>query len=61
MYEGELRICSACGYGRGFHVWLEPVGQQTRIGLICPSCGQSYRIGWVVPEMAGGAQRGEVY
>ena len=61
--DTTIRICPACGYGRGFHLYLEPAtsGSGANIGLICPSCGQSYRLGWFVPEALGELRRGEVY
>ncbi|GAB6062713.1 MULTISPECIES: hypothetical protein [Deferrisoma] len=45
----EFRVCPSCGYGRGFHVYLRPEGEGSmRVGLICPSCGASFDLGWVV-------------
>ncbi len=37
----DFRVCTTCGYGRGFHLSIKG---QTAI-LICPSCGSSYDIG----------------
>ena len=53
----EFRLCPACGYGRGFHVWLRQEDDAFRIGLICPSCGASYDLGWVSREVEGGRVR----
>jgi uncharacterized protein YbaR (Trm112 family) len=48
----ELRVCPNCGYERGFHVHLRRLpDNRIRIGLICPSCGQSYDIGWITADM----------
>ncbi len=44
----EIRVCPACGYGRGFHVFFQPDGNRAKVGLICPSCGMSYQLGWQV-------------
>jgi len=38
----QFRICPACGYKRGFHVYLIQDDRGGRLGLICPSCGASY-------------------
>jgi transcription elongation factor Elf1 len=43
----EFRICTTCGYRRGFHVhFRETADSGVVIGLICPNCGQSYELGW---------------
>jgi len=42
----ELRVCPACDYERGFHVFFKKAKGKTRIALICPQCGQSYNTGW---------------
>ncbi len=47
----DFRVCPQCGYGRGFHVYFTEAENGHRIGLICPSCGQSYDLGWVVQEL----------
>ncbi len=44
----EFRVCAACGYGRGFHVFFRHKEGEMRIGLICPNCGQSYDTNWTV-------------
>ena len=43
----EFRVCTSCGYQRGFHVSFQetPVGGVV-IVLICPNCGQSFDLGW---------------
>ena len=41
-----FHICDACGYERGFHVSFEGTDAYHEILLICPSCGQRYRVGW---------------
>jgi len=53
----EFRVCPSCGYGRGFHVWLRQEGEAFRIGLICPSCGASYDVGWLTRDVGGGEAR----
>ena len=48
----EFRVCSSCGYQRGFHVFFRDTGEgQVAIGLICPDCGQSYDIGWQTKDV----------
>ncbi len=47
----EFRICPACGYERGFHVSFRAEGDRVALGLICPSCGQSYDIGWKTKDI----------
>ncbi|HSR36003.1 MAG TPA: hypothetical protein VLL73_02395 [Desulfurivibrionaceae bacterium] len=43
----EFRVCTTCGYQRGFHVhFREAAGGGVIIGLICPNCGQSFELGW---------------
>jgi hypothetical protein len=54
----DFRICRECGYTRGFHVYFKPDGEQHRIGLICPSCGRSFDVGWVTPRLEGPAKAG---
>lgn len=54
----EFRVCRVCGYGKGFHVYVREQEQGNKIGLICPSCGQSYDIGWVLPESAESVEKG---
>ncbi|RMF46603.1 MAG: hypothetical protein D6751_04695 [Deltaproteobacteria bacterium] len=44
----EIRVCQQCGYQRGFHVSVRLSGDQGRLVLICPGCGQSYDPGWKV-------------
>ncbi|GAB4279179.1 MAG: hypothetical protein Kow0092_34990 [Deferrisomatales bacterium] len=57
MDAAEFRTCPACGYGRGFHVFFRKDGPAVGIGLICPSCGQSYDLGWSSREVAGAEAR----
>ncbi|WP_321417127.1 hypothetical protein [uncultured Methanomethylovorans sp.] len=48
----ELRVCLNCGYERGFHVFFRRLPKsRMHIGLICPSCGQSYDIGWITADI----------
>lgn len=54
----EFRICRECGYSRGFHVYFKPEGTQHCIGLICPSCGRSFDIGWFIPRLEGFPEAG---
>jgi uncharacterized protein YbaR (Trm112 family) len=54
----EFRVCRVCGYEKGFHVYFREKEDGHRIGLICPSCGQSYEIGWIVPGLAETAEKG---
>ena len=58
----EIRVCPACGYGRGFHVSFQPDGDRMQVHLICPSCGQSYALGWSVDVPADARlQEGPAY
>ncbi len=51
--KDSFRVCLNCGYQRGFHVYFKKVsGGKARLGLICPSCGQSYDIGWVTADIS---------
>lgn len=60
--DSAFRICTRCGYGRGFHVSFEPGGGgSARLVLICPSCGQSYRLGWLLPAADLQPRAGELY
>jgi len=54
----EFRVCRVCGYEKGFHVYFREHEKGHKIGLICPSCGQSYDIGWIVPDLADTAEKG---
>jgi len=61
----EFRTCPACGYERGFHIYFsaleEGVGPAA-IGVICPSCGQSYDLGWLTRDVPGTqARQGPVF
>ena len=49
----EFRVCPACGYGRGFHLFFRNKGKRMAIGLICPDCGQSFDPGWNVSASSG--------
>ncbi len=57
----EFRICPQCGYGRGFHVYFKPQGARHGIGLICPSCGRAYDIGWLVQRLEGEPETGPCF
>lgn len=41
----EIRVCPACNYQLGFHLSLHVEFGKGMVHLICPSCGQSYRLG----------------
>ncbi len=45
---GEFYVCEKCGYDKGFHVSFNPEKSEFTIILICPQCGQKYRVGWSV-------------
>lgn len=58
----EIRVCPACNYGRGFHVAFQPEGEKMAVALICPGCGQSYKLGWSVDVSADAKlEKGVVY
>lgn len=58
----EFRTCPACGYERGFHVYFKDAEEGLGIGLICPSCGQSYDLGWVARDVSGAEpEKGPVF
>ena len=42
----ESHISDKCRYERGFHVSFERKDDDHEIVLICPSCGQRYRVEW---------------
>ena len=46
--EKEFYICDNCGYNKGFHVSFIKQGEHFEIVLICPECGQKYKINWKV-------------
>jgi len=47
--EKEFHICDNCGYDKGFHVSF--IKQEYyEIVLICPQCGQRYKIGWKIKD-----------
>lgn len=46
--DREFHTCDKCRYERGFHVSFEGKDGHNEIVLICPSCGQRYRVGWKV-------------
>jgi len=50
MYE-ELRVCPGCDYNKGFNVSFRKADGPTSIVLICPSCGQSFEIGWTADSI----------
>jgi len=47
----EFRVCPNCGYEKGFHVFFKKVKGKMKIGLICPHCGSSYDLGWLVTNI----------
>lgn len=61
--QKEFRVCLNCGYERGFHVFFrEFTRDKIKIGLICPSCGQSYDIGWITSDIQGiDIKKGEIF
>lgn len=48
---GEFRVCTTCGYQRGFHVSFREAAGVMAIGLICPGCGQSFDLGWQTKDV----------
>ena len=58
---GEFRTCRVCGYERGFHVYFRESEKGHKIGLICPQCGQSYDVGWLVPDLVETPEKGAVF
>ncbi|WP_406657047.1 hypothetical protein V7O62_00455 [Methanolobus sp. ZRKC2] len=59
----EFRICTKCGYHRGFHVYFKKLQEgKAKIGLICPNCGQSFDIGWITSDIpAIDPEKGQVF
>ena len=59
----EFRVCTTCGYERGFHVCFRENENGLTIGLICPSCGQSFDIQWQEKDIRAAftPQAGAVY
>jgi hypothetical protein len=50
--DSYFRKCINCGYQRGFHVFFKEIKDgKAKLGLICPSCGQSYDIGWLTADI----------
>lgn len=47
----EFRVCPACGYRHGFHVFFKETAAGVALGLICPNCGQSYDLGWQTSDI----------
>ena len=46
--EKEFYVCDSCGYDKGFHVSFHRLEQNCEVVLICPQCGQRYKINWRV-------------
>jgi len=44
--DKEFHTCAKCGYKSGFHVSFSREDGDLEIVLICPSCGQRYKLGW---------------
>ena len=44
----EFRVCDTCGYDRGFHVSFVEGRSQYEVVLICPQCGQRFKVRWKV-------------
>jgi len=44
----EFHVCDKCSYERGFHVSFVKREETFEIVLICPNCGQSYKVKWDV-------------
>ncbi|NIO15711.1 MAG: hypothetical protein GTN70_01700 [Deltaproteobacteria bacterium] len=40
----DLRTCSDCGYGNGFHLGFRGSGETVSLYLICPMCGESFSL-----------------
>jgi len=47
----EFRVCSTCGYSRGFHVSFKKTETGFSIIFICPDCGSSYDLGLIEKEI----------
>ena len=43
----ELRVCSNCGYDRGFHSSYKEEDGKVKVIFICPECGSKYDIGLI--------------
>ncbi len=44
--EKEFHTCDSCGYDKGFHVSFIKREDYYEIVLICPQCGQRFKINW---------------
>jgi hypothetical protein len=44
--EKKFNTCDICGYDRGFHVSFSKQGEPYEVVLICPECGQRYKVNW---------------
>jgi len=44
--EEEFYVCDTCNYDRGFHVSFIREKNGFEIVLICPQCGQHFKINW---------------
>ncbi len=41
----EFRVCSTCGYKRGFHTSFKKEEDKVKVIFICPNCGSSFDLG----------------
>ena len=44
--EEEFHICDTCGYEKGFHISFIRRENDFEIVLICPQCGQRFKVNW---------------
>ncbi len=46
--QEEFSICDVRGYDRGFHVSFVKKEKKHEIILICPDCGERFKLDWNV-------------
>lgn len=46
--EPVFHVCDKCGYENGFHVSFVKQTEAYEVILICPQCGQRFKINWKI-------------
>jgi len=42
----EFHVCDKYGYEKGFHVSFIKQEESHEVVLMCPNCGQRYKVDW---------------